>query len=176
MNKLLYLLLSPFLILLLTTTSHARDMYEYSLFNGVLSVALPHEPQKLNVGAYGVEMYAASDQTEGIVYTVRSTPTDLEHDIGAYNSSFKETLDQLLTMSAKLDNQTLVSFGSNFDRNSNKYFAEMTTWYIQDGVKRYRSVKRIIYKKKIYDWTVMYSKLSDKSYIFDGFKQYVKIN
>ena len=79
-------------------------------------------------------------------------------------------------MPAKVDNQTLVSFDSNFDRNSNKYFAEMTTWYIQEGAKRYRSVKRIIYKKKIYDWTVMYSKISEKSDVFDGFKEYVRIN
>ncbi|MEH6550080.1 MAG: hypothetical protein V7744_08860 [Pseudomonadales bacterium] len=175
MNKLLYLLLTT-LAILLSTASYAGDMFEYSLFSGVLNVALPHEPQKIDVGVNGIEMYAAADKPKSVVYTVRSTPTQLDDDIGAYKSSFKETLDQLLTMSAKADNQTLVSFNSNFDRKANKYFAEMTTWFIQNEMKRFRSVKRIIYRKKIYDWTVMYSNSSEKNEVFDGFKDYVKIN
>lgn len=164
--------------LLLSITEHYAngDMFKYSLFNKVLNVALPHEPQKIDVGVYGVEMYTAADKPKSVVYTVRSTPTELDHDIGAYKYSFKETLDQLLTMPAKVDNQTLVSFHSNFDRKANKYYAEMTTWYIQDGIKRFKSVKRIIYKKKIYDWAVMYSNSSDKSEVFDNFKDIVKIN
>ena len=164
------------LVTLLTTTSYAGEMFEYALFNRVLKVALPHEPQKINVGVYGIEMYAAADKPNNIVYTVRSTPTELEHDIGAYKASLKETLDQLLIMPANSDNQTVVSFSSDFDRKAGKYFAEMTTWYVQDGMKRFRSVKRIIYKKKIYDWTVMYSNSSEKIDVFDGFKDYVKIN
>ena len=166
--------------LLITEHYAAGDMFAYSLFDRVLEVALPHEPKKMDLGDYvkesGVEMYAAGDETDGVIYTVRSTPTDLEHDIGAYKSSFKETLDQLLTMPAEADNQTLVSFNSNFDRKANKYYAEMTTWYIQDGIKKFKSVKRIIHKKKIYDWTVMYTNSSEKSEVFDGFKDFVKIN
>ncbi|MBR9867121.1 MAG: hypothetical protein GYB18_08470 [Oceanospirillales bacterium] len=175
MNKFLYFLLTP-LIFLLTTTSYAGDMFEYSLFNGVLKVALPHEPQKIDTGFYGIEMYVASDKSKGVVYTVRSRPTELEHEVGAYKYSLKETLDQLLTMSAKADNQTLVSFNSNFNRKDNMYFAEMTTWFVQDGMKRFRSKKHIIYKKKIYEWTVMYSNSSEKIEVFDDFKDYVKIN
>jgi len=164
--------------LLLSITEHDAngDMFKYSLFNNVLDVALPHEPQKIDVGAYGLEKYVAANKPNSVVYTVSSQPTNLEHDIGAYKSSLKETLDQLLTMPAKADNQTLVSFTSNFDRKANKYYAEMTTWYIQDGIKRFKSVKRIIYKKKIYDWAVMYSNSSDKSEVFDNFKDFVKIN
>ena len=164
--------------LLLSITEHDAngDMFKYSLFNNVLDVALPHETQKIDVGAYGLEKYVAADKTNSVVYTVSAQPTNLEHDIGAYKSSLKETLDQLLTMPAKVDNQTLVSFNSNFDRKANKYYAEMTTWYIQDGIKRFKSVKRIIYKKKIYDWAVMYSNSSDKSEVFDAFKDFVKVN
>lgn len=164
--------------LLLSITEHYAngDMFKYSLFNRVLNVALPHEPQKIDVGAYGLEKYVAADKPKSVVYTVSSQPTDLEHDIGAYKSSFKETLDQLLTIPAKADNQTLLSFNSNFDRKANKYYAEMTTWYIQDGIKRFKSVKRIIYKKKIYDWALMYSNSSVKNEVFDAFKDYVKIN
>ena len=151
-------------------------MFTYSLFNNVLDVALPHKPQKIDVGAYGLEKYVAADKPNSVVYTVSSQPTNLEHDIGAYKSSLKETLVQLLTMPAKANNQTLVSFNSNFDRKANKYYAEMTTWYIQDGIKRFKSVKRIIDKKNIYDWAVMYSNSSDKSEVFDNFKDFVKIN
>jgi len=168
--------------LLLSITEHYAngDMFKYSLFNKVLNVALPHEPQKIDIGAYGVayglEKYVAADKPNNVVYTVSSQPTNLEHDIGAYKYSLKETLDQLLTMPAKADNQTLVSFNSNFDRKANKYYAEMTTWYIQGGIKTFKSVKRIIYKKKIYDWAVMYPKSSDKREVFDNFKDFVKIN
>jgi hypothetical protein len=82
----------------LPITEHyvAGDMFSYSLFNRVLEVALPHEPQKIDVGVYGVEMYTAADKPNSVVYTVRSTPTELDHDIGAYKSSFKETLDPYL--------------------------------------------------------------------------------
>ncbi|GAB3000722.1 hypothetical protein [Psychrosphaera aestuarii] len=164
--------------LLLSITEHYAngDMFKYSLFNSVLNVALPHEPQKIDIGAYGLEKYVATDKPNSVVYTVSSQPTDLEHDIGAYKSSFKETLDQILTVPAKADNQTLISFNSNFDRKANKYYAEMTTWYIQDGIKRFKSVKRIIYKKKIYDWAVVYSNSSDKSEVFDNFKDFMEIN
>ena len=175
MNKFLYFLLVA-LLTLLATTSFAGEMFEYSLFNRVLKVALPHEPQKINVGVYGIEMYAAADKPNNIVYTIRSTPTELEYDIGSYSYSLKETLDQLLTGPATFDNQTVVSFSSDFDRKAGKYFAEMTTWYVKDGIKIFRSVKQIIYKKKIYDWTVMYLNRSEKSDVFDGFKDYVKIN
>jgi hypothetical protein len=164
------------LLLLITEPDADGDMFKYSLFNKVLNVALPHDPQKIDVGVYGVEMYTAADKPKSVVYTVRSTPTELDHDIGAYKSSFKETLDQLLTMPAKADNQTLVSFSSNFNKKANKYTAEMTTWFVQDGVKRFKSVKRIIYKKKIYDWNVMYSNSFEKSEFFDAFKNFVKIN
>jgi len=43
-------------------------------------------------------------------------------------------------------------------------------------MKRFKSVKRIIYKKKMYDWAVMYSNSSEKSEVFDAFKDYMKIN
>ena len=164
------------LLLLITEHYADGDMFKYSLFNRVLNVALPHEPQKIDVGIYGIEKYYAADKPNRVVYTISSTPTDLEHDIGTYKSSLKETLDQLLTIPAKADDQTLVSFNSEFDRKANKYFAEMTTWYVQDGMKRFKSVKRIIYKKKMYDWAVMYSNSSEKSEVFDAFKDYMKIN
>lgn len=175
-NKIKYIVLASILSVLLPAKSYAGDMFSYSLFNRALGVVLPHDPQKINTGVNGIDMYVAADRENGIVYTIKSTPTQLEHNIGAYKYSFKETLDQLLTMSATRDNQTVISFDSSFNRNENKYIAEMTTWFVQDGMKRFRSVKRIIHNKKIYDWTVMYSSISEKNNVFDGFKSYVKLN
>lgn len=83
-------------------------------------------------------------------------------------------LDESISMALKDYGHKIINFSSTFNQKENTYVAVYTSSYFTEGLKRYSSTKQIIYKKKVYKWTVMYPSLNDK-YIFDNNQEYCKI-
>lgn len=121
-----------------------------------------------------IQAYQYSDRANQIAFTSQSMPSALKYDVGEYKQSTKQMLDKSIKDPLRVDGRTIINFSSTFNRKKNTYIAIHTSSYFLEGQKRYSSTKQIIYKKKVYKWTVMYPSLNDK-HIFDDYQKHCKV-
>lgn len=157
---------------------NAQDFYSYELFNKEFQAAFPEKPDvspgfPKDIAGRRVWLYQFVDTESGLAVTASSNPSALKYDVGKYNLNSKEIFDQGTKRLAKIElpEYLLLDFSSNFDRSKNIYTAIYTASFVQDGKKGYISKKYTIYKKMVYQWSVLYSNL-DNRYIFDKYQKY----
>ncbi|HIP13706.1 MAG TPA: hypothetical protein EYG73_13440 [Arcobacter sp.] len=121
-----------------------------------------------------IQAYIYGDKVNQIAFTSQSMPSALKYDVGEYKQSTQKMLDKSIKDTLKTDGRTIINFSSIFNRKENTYIAIYTSSFFTEGQKRYASTKQIIYKKKVYKWTVVYSSLSDK-YVFDNYQIHCKV-
>lgn len=126
------------------------------------------------VNRNNIQAYQYADRDNQIAYTSQSTLSGFEYDIGEYKQNTKKLLDETIVEPLKSEGQNIISFSSDFNRKNNIYIAFVTSSYFIEGVKRYKSTKHIIYKKKSYKWTVMYGNIQEKQ-IFDDYSNDCKV-
>jgi len=171
-------ILKVLVLIFISSGLHAQDFYSYKLFDNKFQAVFPGEPSETPIPneykKFGIKAYQYGDQVNQLTFTSQLSPSSLKYNVGEYKQSTKKMLDESITKALKYDNRKIISFSSTFKRNENIYTAIFTSSFFSEGQKRYASTKQIIYKKKVYKWTVMYSHLKDK-YIFDNYQEHCKV-
>ncbi len=157
---------------------YAQGFYSYKLFDNEFQAIFPGEPTEQRIPneykKLGIKAYQYGDSVNQLAFSSQSQPSSLQYDVGEYKQSTKQMLDESISMALKDYGHKIINFSSTFNQKENTYVAVYTSSYFTEGLKRYSSTKQIIYKKKVYKWTVMYPSLNDK-YIFDNNQEYCKI-
>jgi len=157
---------------LFSSTLFADDYKVYKLYNNKFKVPLPHEPQPQMTGQ--VQSYYAVDKSKNIMFSIVSSLSGNDYDIGEYKQSVKKSVDDSVTSALKHSGYEIIEFSSELIRQKNIYEAEYTIKFTESGQSGYISTKYIIYKKNIYKWSVIYYDLKQK-HIFNNYKKYIEL-
>ncbi len=160
------------LLLLFSIGLYAEDYKLYNLYNNKFQAVFPASPT--NLKQHGVDVYYAGFQDKKLVFTTQLTMSGFENDIGEYKQSTKSIMDNIIKSSLKVSNYNLSAFHSTFNRKKNIYEAIYNAIFYEDGIKRNISTKYIIYGKKLYKWSVIYTYDKHKN-IFDDYQNEVKV-
>ncbi|BBN60281.1 hypothetical protein [Hydrogenovibrio marinus] len=158
----------------------ASNYPTFTLLNNSVQATFPSLPKEYDLSGYqkyvpGLRMFAAGDVPNKAVYILRYREFEQDKDVGAYNQKIKGMLDWSLKKSFEASGGILDEFTSIFDRKRNIYKAEFSGRYLEEGIWRYKSAIQIIYKRRVYDWSVMYPDKSLKWEYFDKYKSEFKV-
>jgi flagellar basal body-associated protein FliL len=164
----------------------AQGFNTYKLFNNEFQAVFPDKPQELvptnmnpesylnKVQKFDMKIYQYGDNAKGLNFISQSSTSPLKLNIGEYNESTKGILDKSLIDALTSSGHTLISYSSTLNKKQNLYILIVKSSYYLEGVKRYVSTKHLLYKKRVYRWTVTHTNVKDK-YIFDKYEAQCKI-
>lgn len=171
---------------LLLTVSFANNVYgaeyhTYSVLNKEVQAVFSSYPEKLSTvhvpmnEDLNISHFRSVDKTVPVVYGLRVRNFEYDKEIGEYNSKIKEYQDVLFRLSFLDNGGEIKSFTSNFNRSKSTYTAEVYGSINSDGVQGWRGEKIIIYKKRVYHWSVTFLDQNKKSELYDKYKNYLVV-
>lgn len=117
--------------------------------------------------------YNYIDESNQISYIAQTMPSEPEHK-NFIILGMKQQIDNFTQSSLKATGNNIIEFTSILDKDNKIYTAIHTSSFFYEGQKAYTSTKHIIYKDKVYRWSISYTNKNDKP-IFDNYKYKVKV-
>jgi hypothetical protein len=162
-----------------TNSAFSATFNTYKLLNNSVQAVFSGYPDEVDVSnlpqakQFNMRSFRSIDASLPVMYTLQARDFEQDKEVGAYNDSFKAMEDESIRLYFLNYGGSISEFSSSFDRKNNIYTAEIsgTTKYSLG----YRSELIVIYKKKVYNWAVIYSDKNLKKTLFDNYKQNFKI-
>jgi len=169
------------LLLFFSNVAYSDNYQSYILLNNSVQAVFPNYPQRMNVSSIPnhkqlhFSMFKSIDNKVPAVYTLKARDFSQDKEIGAYNNTIKTLEDNLFKRTFLYLGGSISEFSSKFNRRKNTYTAEITGSINLDGYPGYRSQRIIIYKRRVYQWSVVYKDNRLKKQLFDKYKSDFKV-
>jgi len=120
--------------------------------------------------------YFYNDSGSNLRFTSSIRPSGLTES-NYKHPEIKKMMDQVALAglsSTETPDAKLINWSSIYNRDNSTHIALYTFSFFIDGIKIYCSKKNIFHKEHIYQWSVYYRKLSDRS-IFENYQEHAKV-
>lgn len=169
------------LLIFFSNAAYSEAYNSFKLLNNSVQAVFPSYPQSMDVSyipnhkQLNISMFTSADNSIPVAYLLRARDFSQDKEIGAYNNTIKALEDNLFKQNFLNFGGSISEFASKFNKSKNTYTAEITGSVNLDGYRGYRSELVIIYKRRVYQWSVVYKDKRLKEELFDNYKSDFKI-